>query len=68
MGKITISTKGNNDDIVTIQCYGNIEKMKREDAIRQYLNWARCCEGCETWRYFNIYCQLLDGEMFCYDI
>ena len=68
MGKVTINTKGNNDDIVTIQCYGKIEKMRRDDAIRQYFEWARCCEGSEGERYFNIYCQLLDGDTFCRDI
>ena len=50
-----------------ITCYGKTETMRRGDAIDFYLEGARCCEGCESERYFNIYCDLIDGAMVCSD-
>lgn len=55
------------NDIVTIHCYNQVEKMKRKDAIKKYLEGMRCCEGSERDRYTNIYFDLIDGKMECFD-
>jgi len=55
------------DDIVTITCYNKTEQMKRGDAIKFYAEGMNCCEGSERDRYTNIYMQLMDGRMECYD-
>ena len=69
MGKYTtIKSKGKANDIVTIQCYNQIEKMKRKDAILKYYEAMVCCEGSEAERYTNIYCQLIAGETVCNDL
>lgn len=49
------------DDIVTVTCYGKTEVMTRREALAEYLEGIRCCEGSERERYDSIYCQLLDG-------
>ena len=60
-------TKKQLNEKVQITCYGKTETMRRGDAIDFYLEGARCCEGCESERYFNIYCDLIDGAMVCSD-
>lgn len=48
-------------DPVKVTCYGKTEVWEREEAIKFFLDGARYCDGSEHERYFNIYCQLLDG-------
>jgi len=60
-------TKKQLDEIVTIKCYWTEEKMKRRDAIDFYFDAAVNCEGAERDRYFNVYCDLIYGEMYCCD-
>lgn len=57
----------NKNDIVTITCYGQTEKMKRQEAIDFYLEGMMCCEGSEAERYSNIYFQLLEGKTIIHD-
>ena len=54
-------------DIVTIICYGQVEKMEREQALDKYFDCMMMCEGSEGERYKNIYCQLKQGEKVCVD-
>lgn len=60
-------TKKQLNETVTVKCYGNEKKMKRSDAIDFYLEGAIMCEGAERDRYFNIYIDLIFGEMCCCD-
>jgi len=60
--------KSNMDDIVTVTCYGKTEKMTRREALSEYLEGMRCCEGSEAERYETIYFQLLDGAMEASDM
>lgn len=55
------------NDIVTIKCYGEEEKMTRRKAIDKYKFCASMSEGSEKERYCNILIQLLDGETYCTD-
>lgn len=55
------------EDIVTIHCYNQVEKMTRKEAIAKYLEGMRECEGSERERYTNIYFDLIDGKMECFD-
>jgi len=59
--------KNNDNDIVTIKCYGKEEKMTRKKAIAKYKKGAMMCEGSEKERYTDIYLQLIDGELVCTD-
>ena len=56
-----------NNDIVTIKCYGQEEKMTRKAAIAKYQEGMAVCEGSEKERYTNIYLQLIEGNMVCTD-
>ena len=56
------------DDIVTITCYRQTEKMVRKDAMKEYLEGVLCCEGSEQERYANILRQLFMGYMECNDL
>ena len=56
------------DDIVTIHVYNTMKKMTRKEAIAKYLEGMRECEGSERERYTNIYFDLIDGKMECFDI
>ena len=60
-------TKKQLNEQVLVTCYGKTESMRREDAIDEFYEGARCCDGCESERYWNIYSQLMDGEMHAYD-
>ena len=60
-------TKKQLNEQVQVTCYGKTETMRRKDAIDKFYEGARCCDGCESERYFNIYQQLMDGEMHAYD-
>lgn len=64
---MTRLTKKQLNETVTITCYGKTEQRKRGEAMDFYLEGARCCDGCEAERYFNIYCDLIDGLMVCSD-
>lgn len=55
-------------DPVRITCYGETKTWERANAIKFFLDGARFCEGSEHERYFNIYCQLLDGAKVAHDI
>ena len=55
------------NNIVTIHCYNQVEKMKRNEAIEKYMDGMLCCEGSEKERYTNIYLQLIEGKSVCYD-
>lgn len=39
------------NDVVTITCYGETEKMNRRDAINLYREGLMMCEGSEAERY-----------------
>lgn len=56
------------NDIVTIHVYNKVKKMTRKEAIVKYLEGMRECEGSERERYTNIYLDLIDGKMECFDI
>lgn len=55
------------NDIVTITCYGETEKMNRRDAINLYREGLIMCEGSEAERYAKILSQLLAGAKVCSD-
>jgi len=55
------------NDIVTIHVYNTVEKMTRKEAIAKYLEGMRECEGSERERYTNIYFDLIEGKMECFD-
>ena len=55
------------NNIVTIHVYNQVEKMKRSEAIKKYLEGMRFCDGSERDRYTNIYLQLIDGKDECFD-
>ena len=54
----------NEEDIVTIICYGTVEKIKRKEAIKEYRTAMLCCEGAESERYKNIFLDLLEGATY----
>ena len=43
--------KRNNNDLVSITCYGQKEIYKRQDAIKFFTNAIYACEGHERLRY-----------------
>lgn len=55
------------NDIVTIHCYGNTERLPRQKAIMKYFAGMCNSEGSERDRYTNIYIALINGEKECYD-
>ena len=55
------------DDIVTVTCYNQTERMTRREALKKYYDGMICCEGSERDRYTQIYSQLMSGQMDCYD-
>lgn len=54
-------TKKQLNEQVLITCYGQKEKMRREDAIDFYLEGIGCSDGSERERYYAIYTQLMQG-------
>lgn len=56
------------DKVVTV-CYG-MEQFwdSREEAENSFLEAMMNSEGSEQERYTNIYCQLVAGEKYCFDI
>ena len=56
-------TKVKDQDIVTVTCYGNTERMTRTQAMKKYFDGMLCSEGAEHERYENIYFQLVRGLM-----
>jgi hypothetical protein len=56
------------NDPVKVTCYGETKIWERQDALGFFLAGARFFEGAEHERYFNIYCQLLDGAKEASDI
>ncbi len=54
-------------DIVKITCYGKTKEYTRKQALKEFREAIRCCEGSERDRYVNIVCQLEDGETVCVD-
>ena len=60
-------TMAKTNDVVTIVCYDRTTKMKRQDALKFYINCMACSEGAERDRYVNIYLDLLDGKKVCHD-
>ena len=57
------------NDSVKVTCYGETKVWKhRQDAINEFLEGMRCCEGSERERYTNIYLQLIEGCKECVDI
>ena len=55
--------KANPNDMVTITCYRQTEKMTRKAAIKKYHAGMLCCEGSERERYSIIYNRLLSGKL-----
>lgn len=50
------------DEPVFVTCYNKRERWNtRREAMAFYLEGARCCDGCEAERYFNVFTKLLDG-------
>lgn len=49
------------NDIVTITCYGKVEKRRRDEAIAFYSEGIMCCEGSERDRYTSIVMGLQQG-------
>lgn len=60
-------TKKQLSEKVSIECYGEVETMTREQALDKYKMCVICCDGCERDRYVNIFFQLLDGYKHCCD-
>ena len=52
---------------VSIECYGEVETMTREQALDKYRMCIDYSDGSEKERYVNIFLQLLDGYRICYD-
>lgn len=46
---------------VTVTCYRKTETMTRREAIKEFEEGMRCCDGSERDRYTTIYFQLMDG-------
>ena len=59
--------KEQKNDVVTIKCYGTVEKMRRQEAIKEYKEGMLYCDGSERDRYTTIYLQLIDGYKYCTD-
>lgn len=55
------------NEVVTITCYRQKERMKRRDAMAFYLEGMQCSEGSEHERYETIFFQLLAGRTECSD-
>jgi hypothetical protein len=54
--------------MIKIVCYNQIEFWhSRKKALDFYKQACRECEGSERDRYFNIVCDLEDGEEICHD-
>ena len=54
-------------DIVTIICYGDIERKERSEAIKFYKECAYACDGSEKERYSNVLLDLMDGRKLAWD-
>lgn len=49
-------------------CYGEpMYFTSKKKAIAYFEEAMMCTEGAERERYFNIWCQLKDGNTVCYD-
>lgn len=55
------------NDVVTITCYRQTEKMTRKEAMSFYREAMMFSEGSEHERYEHIYFMLVDGFKHCYD-
>ena len=55
------------NDIVTITCYGQTAKYKRQNAIKEFRTAMFCSEGHEQARYVHIYECLLCGDKIISD-
>ena len=65
--KALFSVDSPDNDIVTITCYGQKTTMTRQEALEEYREAMRCCEGSERERYCNIVMDLEDGKTECSD-
>lgn len=55
------------NDIVTVRCYYEEEKMERDKAIKLYKECFACSDGSEKERYAEILFDLMDGKDYCDD-
>ena len=55
------------NNLVTIICNGQVEKMLREEAIQKYLTCMTWSEGTEKERYANIISDLVADNDVCSD-
>lgn len=55
------------NDVVSITCYNETEKMTRREAMEFYYEGMRNSEGSEHERYETIFFQLLEGYTECSD-
>lgn len=62
-----MAKKTTKNEMVTIVCGGQIERMTRQEGINKYYECMLCCEGSEGERYKSIYCQLMEGKTVCDD-
>lgn len=55
------------NEIVTITCYGNTERVSRKKALKDYYFCMLNSEGAEHERYEKIFFQVLKGNTECTD-
>lgn len=55
-------------DKVKVTCYGTTKEYTRKQALKEFREAIRCCEGSERDRYVNIVIQLEDGATECTDL
>lgn len=55
-----------NDEVEIIN-YDSVRTMKRNDALKFYLECMACSEGAERDRYVKIYLDLMAGKKVCHD-
>lgn len=54
----------------TITCYGKTEsypESRRKEMMNYYLEGMASCDGSEKDRYANIYVDLAEGKVHCFD-
>ena len=54
-------------DKVKVTCYGQTKEYTRKQALKEFREAMRCCEGSERDRYCNIVWDLEDGKTECND-
>ena len=57
----------NPDEIITVRCYYQEEKLSRKDAFMKYRAAYYCSEGSEHERYAEVLVDLMDGKDYCDD-